>query len=209
MDIKLGKVRISGAALLALSAVYFFDFGGFTAAVAVALAVHELGHLVAMRFFGCSISEFGIDIWGLNIRYNKPMSYRQEIVTAAAGPAASLLLAFAASFLGRYAGSEGAYIVAGVSLVFFVFNLLPIMMLDGGKILYDAVALALGLERAEKIICITSCAVIGALMTGGVALLIWTRLNFTLLLTAVWMLFSYCKRTVVRVKLREKNVGSV
>ncbi len=209
MDIALGKVKISGAALLALSAVYFFDFGGIIVPVLAALAVHELGHLITMRIMGSKIKEFRIDIWGLNIRLDKTMSYKQEIITAAAGPAASLLLAFFASFLGRYTGSEGAYIVAGVSLVFCAFNLLPVMMLDGGKILYDALALTTGLVRAEKVICVASCIVIGALMTAGAALLIWTRLNFTLLLAAVWMLISYCKRNLIRVKLRGKNVGSV
>lgn len=209
MDVTLGRFTISGAALLALAAVYFFDTGGIVFPVFFALIAHESGHFIALRCFGNRLSEFRADIWGLTIRYDRPMSYAREIVTAAAGPAVSLALAFAASLVGRLTGAEGAYVFAGVNVVFCVFNLLPAMRLDGGRMLYGAAALLKGLEAAEKLLCITSCIVIGGLLTAGAALLIWTRVNFTLLLAAVWLLISYCKRSGLRIKLKGKKVGCV
>jgi Zn-dependent protease len=209
MDLTLGKFKISGAALLALTAVYFFDFGGIALTAAAAFAVHELGHLAALRCFGNRLAIFRADIWGLTIRYEKAMSYTQEIVTAAAGPVSSLMAAFAASLLGRHTGGEGFYVFAGMNLVCGVFNLLPAARLDGGKLLYGAAALALGLEWAEKLITVTSCVVIGGLLVSGAALLIWTRVNFTLLLAAAWLLISYCKTNGIRIKSKRKKVGCV
>ncbi|SHH52604.1 hypothetical protein SAMN02745823_00178 [Sporobacter termitidis DSM 10068] len=209
MDVTIGKFRISGAALVALSAVYFFDFTGLFFPVLAAVAIHELGHLIALYFLRYKIAEFRIDLWGLTIRYNKTMSYAHELISAAAGPAASFALAVAASFYGRAAASDSAYILAGISLVCGAFNLLPVLKLDGGRMLYDVAALMFSLDAAEKLITVTSCAVIGALLTAGAAVLIWTRVNFTLLLAAAWLLISYCKKSGLRIKSRGKKVGCV
>ena len=209
MVITLGRLRISGAALFAFTAACFFNIGDITAEVLLALFAHELGHMAALRLAGNRLAEFSIDIWGLTIRYEKTMSYKAEIITAAAGPAASLLLALAASLAGRLWGFESAYIVAGVSLVCGVFNLLPAMRLDGGRILYATAALLADLEAAERLLCVASCVVIGGLLTAGAALLIWTRVNFTLLLAAVWLLIGYCKSSGFRIKSKGNTVGSV
>jgi stage IV sporulation protein FB len=209
MDLTLGRIRISGAALFALAAAFVFNIGGISAEILVALAVHELGHMAALRCMGIRLAEFRVELWGLTIRYEKQMSYAAEIITAAAGPAASLLLALASSFVGRLTDCESAYITAGISLVCGAFNLLPAMRLDGGRILYASAALRAGLDAAEKLLCVTSCIVIGGLLTAGAALLIWTRANFTLLLAAVWLLISYCKRNGLRIKSKGKTVGFI
>ena len=49
----------------------------------------------------------------------------EECVVALAGPAASLLLAWAAAAWGRRFGGVDAYLLTGVSLALGVFNLLP------------------------------------------------------------------------------------
>lgn len=209
MDITLGKMKISGAALLALAAVYFFDTSGIIRAVVVAVAVHELGHLAVLRCLGYRVAEFRVELLGLAIRCNKTMSYVHEIVISAAGPAASLLLAFASSLYGKQADNTDAFLLAGVSFVCGVFNLLPAMCLDGGKILYNVVALNAGLTTAEKVLAVTGCIVIGGMLTLGTAALIWSRGNFTPLAAGVWMLISYCKRNGLRIKSKGKNIGCV
>lgn len=209
MDITLGKLKISGAALLALTAVYFFDNSGIIWAVIAAVAVHELGHLVVLRCLGYRVAEFRVELLGLNIRCDKTMSYAHEIVISAAGPAASLLLAFAASVCGKQADNRDVFLLAGVSFVCGAFNLLSALNLDGGRILYNIVALAAGLTSAEKVLAVSDCIVIGGLLTLGAAALIWARGNFTPLAVGVWMLISYCKRNGLRIKSKGKNVGCV
>ena len=208
MEIKIGKLKISGAALLALAAAYFFDTGGIFAAVLIAIAVHEAGHFAALKASGQHITELKLEPWGLAMRRDSGLSYKSEIITAAAGPVASLLLAVAASLIGRYFAWQEAYIISGVSFIFFIFNILPAIPLDGGKIIYAAAALVVGLEKAERISCVLSCAVIMALLIAGTAVLMKTKVNFTLLLAAIWMLISYCKRSGVSIKSRGKIDGS-
>ncbi len=132
------------------------------------------------------------------------MSYLDEIITAAAGPLASLLLAMTASLTGRLFEWQDAYVISGVSFLFCIFNALPVIPLDGGRIIMAAAALTLGIEKAERLVCIMSCVVIFVLLIAGTILLLTTKSNFSLLLAAVWLLISYCKRSGVSIKSMRK-----
>ncbi len=109
----------------------------------------------------------------------------------------------------RHFDSQEAYLISGVSFVFGVFNLLPVMPLDGGKIVFASAAVCLGLDKAERFSCCLSCIVIFALLTAGTALLIKTHINFSLLLIGVWLFFTLCKRSGLSVKSKGKIVGCV
>lgn len=90
------------------------------------IAVHESGHLAALRLAGAPVLGFRLSLRGAVIRTGL-MSYGQEAVCAAAGPAASLLLG---------AGLLRAVPEAGLlSLGLATVNLLPLYPLDGGRIL--------------------------------------------------------------------------
>lgn len=209
MVITVGKVKVSGAAFLAAAAVYFYESGAMLLAIAAAVAVHELGHYLALKIFGYKVTELKFELFGLSMSCDRGMPYVREIVTAASGPAASLLLALTVSLTGRHFNSQEAYLISGVSFIFGVFNLLPVMPLDGGKIVFAAAAFCLGLDKAERVSCCLSCIVIFALLTSGAALLIKTHINFSLLLIGLWLLFSYCKRSGLSVKSKGKIVGCV
>jgi Zn-dependent protease len=207
MAIKIGKLKIGGTALLALLAVYFFDTGEVLLAVAVSVICHELGHLAVLRLIGRRAAEFRLDIWGVTLRPDAPLSYRQEIMTAAAGPLASLLLAVLTAWTGRLLNAPALYLVAGVSLVFCVFNALPVYPLDGGTALHAAACYIFGPDCGGKITCVSSCAVIFALLAAGTALLLRTGMNFSLLLAAVLLLIGYCQRSGIRIKSKRLNNG--
>ena len=92
----------------------------------VSLLVHELGHVVCIRLFRIDIYGISLKIVGVVIRHGV-CSYGQEIICAAAGPFASMLLALLV--LRRL--PELAVISGALAAV----NLLPIYPLDGGRIL--------------------------------------------------------------------------
>jgi stage IV sporulation protein FB len=195
MGLRFGKFQVSGAALVTLVAVYFFDTGGIVLPSIIAIAVHELGHYIAIKAFRREITCIQLNITGLVMMNNHPMSYMEEIISAAAGPAASIALALGASFAGRIFDSEQAYLMSGISLILCLFNLLPVYPLDGGRIEYALAAHFQGPDAAEKITVISGCVVIFLVLAGGAALFITTKVNFTLLLVGTWLLISYCKKS--------------
>jgi stage IV sporulation protein FB len=204
MVIVSGKLKISAAALAVLLAVFFLD-AALLVWVLAAAAAHECGHALALLIFRARVAELRVEPWGFEMTVEGPLSYGKEIAAAAAGPAASLLFAALLSAAGRFFALPGLYFASGVSLVFCIFNALPVPPLDGGRILYDALALRFGPFAADRAVCITSCAVIFALLTAGAALLVATRVNFTLLLAAAWLLISYCKNSGIKVKLNTRK----
>lgn len=193
MDIRYKNVRLSLGFILAATVLVFLDCDGIIFAVIFAVLAHEGGHLIALRVCGGKPSTMHIVATGIEMSYYGILSYKQDIVIAVAGPLASVILALCASFYAQQFDSEWAYILSGVSLVFCLFNLLPSLPLDGGRILYMVLSSVSGVFTAERVSCIVSCIVIFLLMVLGTALLIYSQKNFTLLAFAMWMLISYCK----------------
>lgn len=119
------------AAMAAVAALLFF----------ASLTAHELGHAVQAQREGMQID--GITLWVLGgvarFRGSFP-SAAAELRIAVAGPAVSLALGVAflavALLLPLPAGVDGVVFWLGqINLVLLVFNLLPALPLDGGRVL--------------------------------------------------------------------------
>lgn len=169
--------NISAGALLIFALAYFFDENGLVAAAVPAAAIHELGHVAALTAFHCRVTRIGIGAFGLEMDYAGVLGERELIITAAAGPVSGALYAVAAANLPQpYFRLSGA-----VSLCLSAFNLLPILPLDGGRI----VAALTDTRFAANLSKIAAA----VLLLGGVGLFAGFR-SFPLLCMGAWLLFS-------------------
>lgn len=100
------------------------------AAVLTALAIHESGHLIALSLMGLQIKGICLEPTGLRINYMGQSSFLMDVSTALAGPIAGLLYAGL-----LFALTKNLSLSAEISIVYSLFNLLPIMPLDGGRVL--------------------------------------------------------------------------
>ena len=113
-------------------------------AIGSAVLVHECGHLLALRFLGERVTDFCLDRTGAVILCPALSSKAEEICVALAGSTAGLLWALALGF-SKLPGKEYA---SAVSAALSFFNLLPVPLLDGGRVL-----LALGCRERTVEIC--------------------------------------------------------
>lgn len=101
---------------------------------------HELGHYLVLRRMGGAVRCLRVTVFGAEMVLSPQcrLSYGQEMLAVAAGPAVNLLLSLPLAALGDL--WEPAYLAAGSHLVLGLFNLLPIRPLDGGQLLWLAVS---------------------------------------------------------------------
>lgn len=133
---------------------------GFAAGIGlfVSVAIHELGHAYAAKHYG--VETEAITLWllgGLASLASIPREPRKELVIALAGPAGSVLTAFAC-YLAVLATPQSAPVVVFVfgwlvvtNGVLVGFNLLPAFPMDGGRVLRALLARSMPYGRATRI----------------------------------------------------------
>lgn len=111
----------------------------------VAVLVHEIGHIAAIYVLGNKVGNIRLEPSGLKIEYMGILSKKDELCSALAGPLGGLVFFFAAKHF------DALNLSAQISLIYSLFNLLPIFPLDGGRVLYINLANKYGHSYAEKI----------------------------------------------------------
>lgn len=171
------------------------------AALLAPIIVHELGHIVMLRLFGLRIRRFSADLRGFCIEYAGACGALGHAASAFAGPAAGLAYAFAASYFGSRDGNDVLLLSAGVSLLLSLFNLLPALPLDGGRIFSCAASSLLGGRRGDSLTRAVGLVTASALLAAGTAAMFRGR-GPALAIAAVWLLAAQPDRDAL-VKRKE------
>lgn len=181
------RLKISAGALLLAAAVYYIGDLKSVAAVLAPAAAHELGHILALWMLGLRVSGFRAELKGFCIDYSGYTGAVGHAAAAAAGPLAGFIYAWVASRLGARTDSAWLCLSAGASLLLSLFNLLPAMPLDGGRILLHLACALLGDKRGRAVSDAAGIVARGALLFAGGWLLLRGR-GLALLIAAVWLL---------------------
>lgn len=98
--------------------------------------LHELGHAVVARRLGVQIAGIELHFFGGAAKMESiPKTANDEIAIAAAGPAVSLALGGLGLALGSVVGTWMMTYVGWINIILGVFNLLPALPMDGGRIM--------------------------------------------------------------------------
>lgn len=174
------------ALLIALPYGSFVGGLGLSALLFGSILLHELGHSVVARRRRVPIEGIELHLFGGVAKMTAPpRSPGDEIAIAIAGPLVSLALA-AVSLGGTFALGSGAPTwmawIGGVNLLLGVFNLLPALPMDGGRVFRAILAKRKGLVPGTKLAVKVSRIIAVAFVVGGVlwnpwlialAVLIW------------------------------------
>lgn len=170
------ELDIKPAALLIFALIYFFDESGFVALVLPAVAVHELGHFLAMKMGGMRLRCLRLGLFGPELDYWGSLSGAWGAAALASGPLAGLMY-FALCMLLPY---DYCRLSGEMSFALSCFNLIPVLPLDGGRL----VQLALG-ESYYKISRVIS------FFLAGAALVLWICKGwFSIFAIALWLVWA-------------------
>ncbi len=168
---KLGKILLAlvktikpGAALITIAAYSLIFSWQFAIALVAMVLVHECGHVYAMWRSGVSVKGiyFVPFFGGLAMAEGQAASRKESAYIAINGPVWGA--AFALACAGAYFASGSSWTFIGVmaawGALLNLFNLLPILPLDGGRILSNIAQSAAG--------AIGTLMILGSLLLGGI-----------------------------------------
>ena len=137
------KIEITAGAYLFAAVCVLIVPLNWLAGWLIAAAFHEAGHIAVLKCFSVPVNGIRIGPFGAKISTG-PMTPRQEILCAGAGPASSFLLC-----------SVGTHfpVLCMISFVQGLFNLIPVYPSDGGRMFRSAILLIQDKLSARKIPC--------------------------------------------------------
>lgn len=164
--------------------LFYFDQQGVLVWVLLACVLHELGHYLAIYLVGARSNGLRLSAVGAEISIQGRLSYGKEWVVAVAGPVVNFICALATCQLHP--------MFAGIHLSLGLFNLIPILPLDGGRCLGAALCMVLPPHQTEQIQAVAGVVVAMVLVCAGAFVTLQTG-AVTLLLLGLWL----CKQKLV------------
>lgn len=128
----------------------------FVLALYVSVLVHELAHLAAARAYGMTVRSVTLHLLGGETSVDgESRTPGQELVTSVVGPLASLGIGLAAHALAQDTGGVAGdllWSIGWVNVLVAVFNLLPGLPLDGGRVVRAVIWAVSGSERTGIVV---------------------------------------------------------
>ncbi len=178
--VKSSKVLVTGLTMLASIWVYTSFLGLPFAALFVGLIwVHEMGHVVVLRWYGVPASApVFVPFVGAFVRMKQQAPHvLADAWCGLAGPIAGSLGAFAALAGGRALGSDLLLAAGHVAIGLNLFNLTPLYPLDGGRaaqaltprlwVVALVAAFAVAWQLAEPLVAIAAFLPFGRIVAGA------------------------------------------
>lgn len=155
------------------------------------ILIHELAHLLVGVIIGGVPKKLSITILGVSIEFfsygkNKTIN---KLIFFSIGPLVNLLICFICNkFMGN---SYMKNLIINTNLAIGIFNLFPILPLDGGKILKEFLRICFGFEKSNKItIFISKLFLIIISLIYSVLIIKIKNIIILILLIYLWYLYS-------------------
>lgn len=185
------KITLHFSFFLVLSLFLLLDKSGWALIILISVAIHELAHLVVMKLVGIAVEEIKFSPFGIGIQQKtiRTISYTKELFVYLAGPAANLTIACSGIVAENLFDSKWLTVIAVINLVMGIFNLIPVIPLDGGRIL-NCVAQRFTMPKTAQLFSDT----VGFILITPIAiyafLLFFRTGNFTLFILCISLLLK-------------------
>lgn len=169
------------------------------------VALHELGHSLVAKAFGIPVKDITLmPLGGIAMLSKKPKTPGQEFLIALAGPMVNVVLALVLGFIGvnlygvdaLKAAVESARLEQPTAVTMWamlitsnaalaIFNMIPALPMDGGRVLRASLAWFMGHEKATQV-----SATVGRFLAVGLGALGLLVGNLVLTFIAVFVFFA-------------------
>ncbi len=180
---------------------YFYAF--------LSMAIHEASHLAAALAFGDRLHTVKILPFGFNAQlWEGHCDKKRRLLIFLAGPLANIFLAIVIKISGVYTGglSANAEYLIFINVYLSVFNMLPVLPLDGGKIFRELLKDRYGIYYTAACIKKVSLIIAIAISIMGVVQLYNTFYNFSLLFIGAFLFINIKSGKEEAAQMNIKNI---
>lgn len=179
--------------------------------VLTSVFLHECGHIFVYSLAHIVIDEIHLQPFGVRITVKNEAFILPHIqlLCSMAGPLINLACAAVCFLLAKNTGMSQWVAMFYVTNIFLgIFNLLPIMPLDGSRILGAIVSVFFG-EYTAQIVCAWVSLIVGlCVLAFGIYVLIDSKINLSLCILAGYILICLAVKIYNLLKKRTPNVKS-
>lgn len=192
-----------------VAAMYYNDHLIEYLLIFFSMVIHEAAHIAAAVIQKRILVSVGITAIGLNavIEENPDMEANRFLININ-GPIANILMFFSCIIIDTYYFSiwdnMRFFIYANICLA--VFNMLPILPLDGGRIFRDILVSKMGLLRGSKYARRMSVGFAAVLLVLGFFQYLVSKYNFSLILIAGYILYFQKSNRAEETLMNIKNL---
>lgn len=182
MKLRIAKINIfiGYEAIAAMTAVLLLDRENRVILCFFAAILHELGHVMMMRLCGVRVRGLRLRLFDVLIEADDPPSVKADVLITLGGVAVNFLFAALLCPVGMKYGLP--------HLALGVFNLLPVMSLDGGHLLEICLERRFSPRAVGTVLRVTTFLFILPLMTAGSILLFRGGYNYSLLVISLYLI---------------------
>lgn len=187
------QIRLHPLFLLVLAASLWFGFLLECLLSFAVVIVHECGHLFAANMMGWKVRELHLLPFGgeLVVEHRRLPRVREECVVALAGPLVNLLfmiLSWSCYQLGFLSGEWHHYILE-INIWIAIFNLIPVLPLDGGKLVLALLTLICSYRKAHLVMIHTSIGLGGLMLLASAGQLNMSGIRFDILMVSLFIMY--------------------
>ncbi len=166
--------------------------GTMIAAYLLALLLHEAGHYYAARRMGLAVSEIELTPFGgaMQISLSDGLTGRKGFFLAAAGITVNAICAAAGVLLLQGRHSPFFIWFTTAHLTMLLFNLLPVLPLDGGRMLLALLSVRFRREKVFRVLLALGRALAAALMLYSLLGAVFGRFRPVFILLSCYLLYA-------------------
>ena len=203
LNIKFGVISIDILTLPAIFCAFFLGYADLFLISFASVLIHELSHILCAKSVGVSVSRAEIHPFGVCavLKDGYINNSEKEFIITFVGPFTSLAITMLSIILDL---PYREYIF-DINLCICAINLLPVLPLDGGRMIKSMLTYKMGILRAYNFSRNCSKALIFLLIPLSILILIKTGFNFSCILITAFLLGNIYdeQKNITLITLRE------
>ena len=198
------RLRINLFIIPIIYSAYKFNYINLIVLSYITALLHEFSHIFMMKLLKVPVKRIDVQPFGVAAFIEEASIYNssKEIIISLSGP----LFNFIVYFVIKYINIPYREFLISINLAMGIFNLIPSLPLDGGRVLKSILSINFGVIRSYNFMIKLSRVILIFLLFFGAVIIIFIPFNFSLILIGVFLFCNICSEEKCLSKIILKDI---